>query len=69
MSQAAVGYQLNTLRSHRRPRFVISGRQIDALQLRHYSWRAIARTLRVSYRTILRTFLNVVKKLLNICLL
>ena len=43
-----------TLRSHARPRFVISGRQIDALQQRQYSWTAIARKLRVSYRTILR---------------
>ena len=53
--QAAVGYQLNkTFPSHERPRFVISGRQMDALQQRHFRWRAIARTLRVSYRTILR---------------
>ena len=52
--QATVGYQLETLRSRGRPRFVITGRQIDALQQRHYSWTAMARTLRVSYRTILR---------------
>ena len=41
---AAAGYQLNkTLRSPGRPRFVIGGRQIDALQQRHFKWRAIAK--------------------------
>ena len=36
--QATVGYlQLETLRSHGRPRFVITGRQIDSLQQRHYT--------------------------------
>ena len=51
---SAVCYQLETIRSRGRPRFVITGRQLDALQERHYSWRSMARTLRVSYRTILR---------------
>ena len=36
------------------PRFVLTGCQKEALQQRHYSWRAKTRTLRVSYRTILR---------------
>ena len=49
--QATFGYQLETLRSHGRPRFVRTGRQMEALQQR---WRAIARILRVSYNTILR---------------
>lgn len=42
--QATFGYQLETLRSHRRPRFVLTGRQMEALQQRHYSWRTVART-------------------------
>ena len=51
---SAVCYQPETIRSRGRPRFVITGRQLDALQERQYSWRSMARTLRVSYRTILR---------------
>ena len=36
---AVVCYQLETIRSIRgRPRFVITGRQLDALQERHYSF-------------------------------
>ena len=42
--QATFGYQLETLRSHRIPRFVLTGRQMEALQQRHYSWRTVART-------------------------
>ena len=51
---SAVCYQPETIRSRGRPRFVITGRQLDALQERQYSWRSMARTLRASYRTILR---------------
>ena len=52
--QATFGYQLETLRSHGRPRFVLTGCQMEAFQQRQYSWRAMASTLRVSYGTILR---------------
>ena len=49
--QATFGYQLETLRSHGRPRFVLTGRQMEALQQRHYSWREIAQEFKsvVSY--------------------
>ena len=50
--QATFGYQLQTPCSHGRPTFVLTGRQMEALQQRHYRWRAMARTLRVSYYTI-----------------
>ena len=33
--QAIFGYQLETLHSHGRPRFVLTGRQMEALQQRH----------------------------------
>ena len=43
--QATFGYQLETLPSHGRPWFVLTGCQMDeALQQRHYSWSTMART-------------------------
>ena len=47
--QATFGYQLETLPSRGRPRFDPTGCQMEALQQRHYSWSAMAKTLRVSY--------------------
>ena len=51
--QVTFGYQLETLPTHGRPRFVHTGCQIEALQQRHYSWSAMARALRVSYLLVL----------------
>ena len=38
----------------RRPRFVLTDCQMEALQQRHFNWSAMARTLRVPYHTISR---------------
>lgn len=51
--QAIFSYQLETLPSHERPRFVLTGCPKEALQQRHYSLSAMARALRVSYLLIL----------------
>ena len=51
--QASFGYQLETLRSQRRPRFLLTGRQMEALQPRHYSWRVLAITFDIECRIVL----------------